>query len=52
MSISDASSFENDCFLLRICFETAMFVRNIAMMNATGSKTARIAAKYPSDVTP
>jgi hypothetical protein len=29
-----------------------MFVRNIAKMNATGSKTARIAARYPSEVTP
>ena len=52
MSISDTLSPENDCFFVRICFDTAMFVKNIARMNATGSNTARIAAKYPSDVTP
>ena len=51
-SISDGSSFVKDCFFARICFDTAMFVKNIAMIKATGSSTARIAAKYPSDVTP
>ena len=44
-SISDLESLVNDCFLILICLETAMFVKNIAKINATGSKTAKTAAR-------
>ena len=44
-SISDVESLVNDCFLALICLETAIFVKNIAKINATGSKTAKTAAR-------
>ena len=44
-SISDLELLVKDCFLALICLDTAMFVKNIAKINATGSKTAKTAAR-------
>ena len=51
-SMSVEESSPTDFLFALICFDTAIFVMNIAKMKARGSRTARIAAMYPSEVTP